>query len=44
MSLWLCMVMDDLQQVMLGILEDHEYALVLQDDLLQTDDIRMIQL
>lgn len=38
------MVMDDLEQIVLCVLEDHEYALVLEDDLLQLDDIGMGEL
>ena len=38
-STMLCMVMYDLEQVMLSILEDHEDTLVFQDGFNQMDDI-----
>jgi hypothetical protein len=44
MPCWLRVVMDDLQEVVLGILEDHEDALVFQDDLDELDYIRVTQL
>ena len=37
-------VMDDLEQVVFGVLEHHEDALVLKDDLDQVDEIGMGQL
>ena len=32
-------VLDDLEKVMLGIFEDHEDALILEDDLDEIDDV-----
>ena len=34
-------VMDDLQEIVLGVLEDHENTFVFQDDLMKFDDINM---
>lgn len=44
MSCWLRVVMDDLEEIVFGIFEDHEDALVFEDDLNQFDDIGMAQL
>jgi len=41
MPCWLGVVMDDLQKIMLGVLEDHEDTFVFQDNLNQPDDIHM---
>lgn len=38
------MVLDDLQQVVLAVLEHHEDALVLEDDLDEVDDVRVGEL
>ncbi len=35
------MVMDDLEEVMFGVLEDHEDAFGFQDDLHETDHVEM---
>jgi hypothetical protein len=43
MSLRLSVVMDDLKQIMLGVLEYHEDTLVFQDDLCQLHYVGMIQ-
>jgi hypothetical protein len=37
----LSVVMDDLQEIMLGVFKDHEDAFVFQDDLMEFDDINM---
>ena len=37
----LSVVMDDLEEIMLGVLKDHENAFVFQDDLVKFDDINM---
>jgi hypothetical protein len=34
-------VMNDLQEIVLGVLEDHENTFVFQDDLMKFDDINM---
>lgn len=44
MSSRLCMVMDDLEQVMFCVLEHHEDTFVFQDDFNQTNDIHMTEL
>lgn len=44
MSLRLGVVMNDLEQVMLGIFEHHEDALVFQNDFLQLHNVWMVQL
>lgn len=36
-------VVDDLQQVVLGVLKDHEYALVLEDDFDELDDVGVVE-
>ena len=41
MPRWLSMMMDDLQQVMLGVLEHHKDTFVFEDDFDEADDIRM---
>ena len=41
---WLGVVVDDLQEVMLGVLKYHEDAFIFQDDLNELDDIRVTQL
>ena len=37
-------VVDDLEEVVFGVLEDHEDALVLEDDLDQLDDVLVVEL
>jgi hypothetical protein len=44
MTRGLRVVMDDLQEVVLGILEDHEDAFVFEDDLNQADYVRVREL
>lgn len=44
MSLWLGVVVDDLQQIVLCVLEDHEDTLVLQDDLFESYHVSMGEL
>ncbi len=41
MPRWLGVVMDDLQEVMLGVFEDHKDAFVFQDDLDKANDIHV---
>jgi len=40
----LCVMVDDLKQVMLGVLEYHEDAFILQDDFHKVDHVRVVQL
>lgn len=44
MTRLLCVVVDDLQEIMLGVLKHHEYALVLEHDLAEFDDIAVAEL
>lgn len=44
MPCWLRVVMDDLEQVMLGIFKDHENTFILQNDFDQANDIDVTQL
>ena len=44
MSCWLGVVMDDLQEIVLCIFEDHKDTFVLKDNLVEADDIYMTQL
>lgn len=44
MARLLCVVVDDLQQVVLGVLKDHEDGFILQDDLVQADDVGVAEL
>ena len=44
MPCWLGVMVDDLQEVMFGVLEDHENAFVFQDDFNKLDYIHMTQL
>lgn len=43
MSLWLGMVVDNLKQVVLGILKDHEDTFIFQYDLLKSYHIWMVE-
>ena len=44
MASWLCVVVNDLQEIVLCILEDHINAFILQYDLDEFDNIDMAQL
>ena len=41
MTRLLSVVVDDLEEIVLGILEDHEDAFVFKDDLDETDNVRV---
>jgi hypothetical protein len=43
MTCRLGVMMDDLQEIVLGVLKDHEDTFVFQDDLMKLDDIYMTQ-
>ena len=44
MSSWLCVVVNDLQEIMLAVFKDHINAFLLQDDFDQVDQIWMVKL
>lgn len=41
MSLWLGVMVDDLEEIMLAIFEDHEDTFVLENDLHEMDQVRV---
>jgi hypothetical protein len=44
MSGWLCVVVNDLQEVMFTVFKNHENAFVLQDDLDKVDQVGVVKL
>lgn len=44
MAAWLSVVMNDLEEVVLAILEDHEDTFLLEDDFDEMDEVRMGEL